>query len=709
MKTTKKILALVMALMLVLSSVSVLADGAVTPCADDAHVWHVTEEVKATCKANGTKIEKCDVCGKTKTTTTLKVDHDWSAWTTKTAATCTADLVEKRTCAAGGETETRTVPNTKTGHTPVETPDTKLTKPATCKEAGREVGKVVCSVCGAGIDSYDREVKALKHDWTKIWKITKVEGVVTKVEYDLNGDGVGTIEVVADQTKAATCEEAGKITLKCKVCGVTESKDVPAIGHDYQVSAEMADKNTEATCTTDGKVMKTCVNCGNDIYETTKAMGHSFTGAVTYKQNGKVVSKDQLADCAPYDTITKCANCDETTVKTTPAATGKEHDYKLWIPSNPATCENAGYGYFKCATCGAVTSKDYDALGHSWDKGTVTTAPTCTEKGVKTYKCTVKGCTGTKTEELPAVGHNKTTDKGKSKAATCTKEGLKYEECMVCGAVLKNEVIPATHNKTNATVYAITYATCTEDGSITYSCATCGKKVEDEVIKATGHKYATTATQVTAATCTEPATEAKFCTNVGANGKKCEAHTAPVATGKALGHKKPAADMIYEATAATCTTTGSILYTCVTCNKPVWEDTKALGHNYETVKGADGSYVLKCSNCAETKNVTVADPEVAVSLADVTKTSKTTSGTGKVVATGVTEKIYARITWAYTFSNGESMAFVAMSEVKEDGSFKVKGPNAPSGATLNSVLVAVVTDADADEAPFYDALAVANK
>ncbi|MFQ9390173.1 MAG: hypothetical protein ACLR1V_16500 [Coprococcus sp.] len=37
-------------------------------------------------------------------------------------------------------------------------------------------------------------------------------------------------------------------------------------------------------------------------------------------------------------------------------------------------------------------------------KRTVTKEPTCTEKGVKTYTCTV--CGETKTEEIPAAGHS---------------------------------------------------------------------------------------------------------------------------------------------------------------------------------------------------------------------------------------------------------------------------------------------------------------
>ena len=41
--------------------------------------------------------------------------------------------------------------------------------------------------------------------------------------------------------------------------------------------------------------------------------------------------------------------------------------------------------------------------GHIWDEGTVTKAATCTEKGIRTYTCSV--CESTKIEEIPSTGH----------------------------------------------------------------------------------------------------------------------------------------------------------------------------------------------------------------------------------------------------------------------------------------------------------------
>ena len=58
-----------------------------------------------------------------------------------------------------------------------------------------------------------------------------------------------------------------------------------------------------------------------------------------------------------------------------------------------------------CSVCGEEISREtviVPALSHKWDDGVVTTEPTATADGVKTYTCTV--CGETKTEAIPATG-----------------------------------------------------------------------------------------------------------------------------------------------------------------------------------------------------------------------------------------------------------------------------------------------------------------
>ena len=61
--------------------------------------------------------------------------------------------------------------------------------------------------------------------------------------------------------------------------------------------------------------------------------------------------------------------------------------------------------YYSDSTLKTVVEKDKTAvaaLGHSWDKGKVTKAPTATKAGVRTYTCT--RCKETKTEKIPKTG-----------------------------------------------------------------------------------------------------------------------------------------------------------------------------------------------------------------------------------------------------------------------------------------------------------------
>ena len=88
------------------------------------------------------------------------------------------------------------------------------------------------------------------------------------------------------------------------------------------------------------------------------------------------------------------------------------------------TWQSRGTGvkeHYKCANvaCGKLFDKNtadkqevtfasltIAALDHQWNDGEITTAATCTTDGVKTFVCTREGCGETKTETIPALGHN---------------------------------------------------------------------------------------------------------------------------------------------------------------------------------------------------------------------------------------------------------------------------------------------------------------
>ena len=78
------------------------------------------------------------------------------------------------------------------------------------------------------------------------------------------------------------------------------------------------------------------------------------------------------------------------------------HSYDDGVVTTEPTCTEKGVKTFTCS-CGDSYTEEVPALGHDYDAGKVTTEPTCTEKGVKTFTC--KRCNDTKTEEIPALGH----------------------------------------------------------------------------------------------------------------------------------------------------------------------------------------------------------------------------------------------------------------------------------------------------------------
>ncbi len=149
----------------------------------------------------------------------------------------------------------------------------------------------------------------------------------------------------------------------------------------------------------------------------------------------------------------------------------------------PATCGADGRIDTICANCGDVIATEViPATGaHTWDNGTVTTEPTETTPGVRTFTCAV--CSQTKTEVIPATGAH-TFVFTKNVAPSCTEAGYDLYTCRDCGATEKRNVKPALgHKWDSGTVTA--EPTETDPGTMTYTCTVCGQ-TKTEVIPATG-------------------------------------------------------------------------------------------------------------------------------------------------------------------------------------------------------------------------------
>ena len=204
-------------------------------------------------------------------------------------------------------------------------------------------------------------------------------------------------------------------------------------------------------------------------------------------------------------------------------ADAKSADYALTL--NIVECYNEEFDDVTFEGVNGTVTADPCVEGHTYDDGVVTTEPTCTDKGVKTYTCSV--CGATKTEEVAATGHNHTSEV--TTAPTCTEKGVKTYTC-TCGDTYTEEVAALGHT-------AGAEATCTT----AQVCTECNA----ELAPAKGHTAGAEATCTTAQTCTV-----------------CNAELAP-----AKGHTAGAA--------ATCTTA----QTCTVCNA---ELAAAKGHTYTT-------------------------------------------------------------------------------------------------------------------------------
>ena len=248
------------------------------------------------------------------------------------------------------------------------------------------------------------------------------------------------------------------------------------------------------------------------------------------------------------------------------------------------TCTTAGKtAGTKCATCGlALTAqKEVAALGHSYDNGVVTSQPTCTAEGVKTYTCAT--CKTAKTEAVAALGHSYSAN---VTAPTCTEQGYTTHTCSRCADSYKDSFVDAAdHSWNNGEI--TTQSTCTATGVKTYTCTDCGAS-KTEAVAMTGHTEVID--EAVAPTCTENGlTEGKHCATCG---KVIVAQT----TVDALGHT----EVIDEAVAPTCTETGLTQGShCETCGEVIVARgiLDALGHSYKYADNSDKTHTVTCENC----------------------------------------------------------------------------------------------------------------
>ena len=215
------------------------------------------------------------------------------------------------------------------------------------------------------------------------------------------------------------------------------------------------------------------------------------------------------------------------------------------------------------ASCTLVAQWD-DEHSHSYDDGVVTTEPTCTQPGVKTFTCS--GCNGTYTEEVAALGHSYTDT---VISPTTEAEGYTEHVCSRCGDTYRDsyvEKLQTEHTHSFDDGVVTIEPTCTQPGVKTFTCSGCNGTYTEEVA-ALGHSYGD-GVVTTEPTCTQPGVKTFTCV------RGDDSYTEEVA---ALGHSYGDGVVTTE---PTCTQPGVKTFTCVRGDDSYTEEVAALGHSY---------------------------------------------------------------------------------------------------------------------------------
>ncbi len=436
-------------------------------------------------------------------------------------------------------------------------------------------------------------------------------------EVSATGHNYGAWEIVV----APTCENAGSEKHTCSSCSDVETREVLALGHDYEV-----DFTVDEIVTWDGDagwMSRHCTQCdatidGRPIHDDTHTMSTEW----------EEYSFDHPIACSGTY-ILHCLDCDYA-IKKQDTMHSREFLYEI-----PATCTTDGYGVMRCEVCWNELSERviYPAIGHDWSDWE-REEPTCTEDGYEGRGCLNLSCGELERIILPATGHDYATEYTVDLAPTCTAEGSKSQHCSRCESKTNVTAIPKLQH--NLTWYTLSIPTCETDGVSHGYCNDC-EYFEVKTVNKLGHDYASEYTVDLAPTCTAEGSKSQHCsrceskanvTVIPATGHNYTSEITTPATHTATGVMTftcacgniytETIDKLAEhthnaiVTAPTCTEQGYTTYTCACGDTYVADYVNATGHTSSDwitdtapTCTTDGSKHKECATCGETLETVV--------------------------------------------------------------------------------------------------------
>ena len=278
------------------------------------------------------------------------------------------------------------------------TPGT-LKSPADCTHNALHYWMCSCDLIEYNDDHlYEEPGTALGHLWS----------------WTSNGNGTHTRTCQRENcnaTETDTCS-GGTATCtakaKCSTCNAEYGEKLP---HDF--TAETAEEQylkSGSSCTEKAVYYKSCTVCGlsskgtdgEATFESGSVLGHEW-GAWTQNSDGSSHTRICKRDASHTETE-NCSGGEATCIAKAKCNVCKA-EYGETNPGNHAGTlgewQSDGNNHWKEYSCCRVNDEEGP---HDWDNGKVTTQPTCTNAGEKTFTC--NECGRKKTEQIDATGHS---------------------------------------------------------------------------------------------------------------------------------------------------------------------------------------------------------------------------------------------------------------------------------------------------------------